>query len=844
MDLEQTKLSRQEWNNLETPVSDEEKTILDIIDKGYDNMDLSTNKNLSLNQLLKIEVTESIDLYLYNKYFKKDIDNIQKKYGITKKEKDDNVFKSIKLQKIKSADMVRLQNIDNTIERNHDIIFECTLIDLYKTMLKCYKKQDNRYVTSLYTLMQLLNTNIRNVNKNLKNIILTDLNTLKDNIELKQIINEAYIIIEKNPYILDYQDIELFEHQKKIYSFYKEKEKINPSLVLYKAPTGTGKTMTPIGLSNEYKIIFVCVARHIGLALAKSAISMRKKIAFGFGCEYEEQIRLHNNSAKSFHRHIQNYHTGECSCGRPIKFCKATDGSYITFKDGSRKIDNSDGSEVDIMICDVKSYLTCMNYMLQFNQREDIITFWDEPTITLDNTDHELHPILSNNWRCNVIPNLILSCATLPQYNEIHNVIDSFKKDWGYNTIVEDITSYDFKKSIPIINKDLKYVNIHTLYDYTQYNEMQNCISYVRNNYTLLRYFELNSIIKFINACIKKIDIQDNLKLHTYFNNEITNIKMNSIKMYYIDLIDSLSQEQYKIIYTYLAEKGTLNKLAYTDKSKGVQFTTSDAHTLTDGPTIFLCNDIEKISKFYLQQSKIPDDVFKTMLVKITKNDKIMKEIENVEKLIANKEEKNSVSNIDDGKSKRSSADIKKVDKEDQEWYNKINRLRKDIMLITLDSKYVPNTVQHQEIWCDKVSNDRFVPKIDEVSTKKIMSLDIDNTLKVLLLLGIGVFMKHSTVDYTEFMKQLAIEQKLFIIIASSDYIYGTNYQFCHGIIGKDLSDMTQQKTLQSIGRVGRNKIQQTYSVRFRDDELIYKLFNTDNNNIEARNMVKLFTNE
>ena len=88
MDLEQNKLSRQEWNNLETPVSNDEKTILDIIDKGYDNIDLSTNKNLSLNQLLKIEVTESIDLYLYNKYFKSDIDNIQKKYGITKKEKE------------------------------------------------------------------------------------------------------------------------------------------------------------------------------------------------------------------------------------------------------------------------------------------------------------------------------------------------------------------------------------------------------------------------------------------------------------------------------------------------------------------------------------------------------------------------------------------------------------------------------------------------------------------------------------------------------------------------------------------------------------------------------------
>ena len=47
-----------------------------------------------------------------------------------------------------------------------------------------------------------------------------------------------------------------------------------------------------------------------------------------------------------------------------------------------------------------------------------------------------------------------------------------------------------------------------------------------------------------------------------------------------------------------------------------------------------------------------------------------------------------------------------------------------------------------------------------------------------------------------EIMKRLATEQKLFLIIASSDYIYSTNYQLCHGVIGKDLNNMTQQKTI------------------------------------------------
>ena len=51
-------------------------------------------------------------------------------------------------------------------------------------------------------------------------------------------------------------------------------------------------------------------------------------------------------------------------------------------------------------------------------------------------------------------------------------------------------------------------------------------------------------------------------------------------------------------------------------------------------------------------------------------------------------------------------------------------------------------------------------------------------------------------------MKELATTQKLFMIIASTDYIFGTNYQFCHGYISKDLEAMTQEKAIQAVGRV------------------------------------------
>jgi hypothetical protein len=107
-------------------------------------------------------------------------------------------------------------------------------------------------------------------------------------------------------------------------------------------------------------------------------------------------------------------------------------------------------------------------------------------------------------------------------------------------------------------------------------------------------------------------------------------------------------------------------------------------------------------------------------------------------------------------------------------------------------------------------------------------------------MMGIGVFINHDNITYTEIMKKLADEQKLYMIIASSDYIYGTNYQFCHGFLSKDL-DLTQEKIIQAMGRIGRNNIQQTYTIRFRDDEQILKLFTSETDKPEIINMNKLF---
>ena len=130
------------------------------------------------------------------------------------------------------------------------------------------------------------------------------------------------------------------------------------------------------------------------------------------------------------------------------------------------------------------------------------------------------------------------------------------------------------------------------------------------------------------------------------------------------------------------------------------------------------------------------------------------------------------------------------------------------------------NDLKSVDILTRKRIERAFTSDIEDEIVEKIMVLNvIDNIWKLLLLLGIGLFSR----IYKDIMKKLASDQKLYLIIANGDYIYGTNYQFCHGFIGKDVEQMTQEKAIQAFGRIGRNKLQQTYTVRLRDDTLSKK---------------------
>ena len=180
----------------------------------------------------------------------------------------------------------------------------------------------------------------------------------------------------------------------------------------------------------------------------------------------------------------------------------------------------------------------------------------------------------------------------------------------------------------------------------------------------------------------------------------------------------------------------------------------------------------------------------------------------------------------------------------------KVAGLKSQIKPINLRKVYIPNTEQHINNLhdlklVDNITRKRidraFTSEIEDEVVEKIMVLNINDEWKILLLMGIGVFADDNCKEYKDIMKKLAQEQKLYLILASSDYIYGTNYQFCHGYLSKDLANMTQEKMLQAFGRVGRKNNQLEYTLRLRDTSLIEKLYTKEEDKKEIYNMNRLF---
>ena len=841
--LIQMKLTGEEWNGVEIMEPEDEMRILRLIIDGFHDVNRVFNPYQSLISRLKITMTPEMEDYLFDEYFKKRVERVIVLGGFKVGAFE---VKARSKKTMKKMDMMRIQNMNTTFGGSGDTYdhFIMDTIELAVTTKPAVAVAGvtvapNEWMKHYYTLKLMLQKSVVDINSHIVDFANFILQEYLADIEIAGFLRNAYRYIEQNDNVFKYADFQLYDHQKQLFTIAKRPD---AKLVLYIAPTGTGKTLSPLGLSEKYKIIFVCAARHVGLALAKAAISVKKRIAFAFGCSNIDDIRLHYFAAKEA---IRDKRSGRI-----------------------RKVDNSIGDNVEIMICDIRSYLLAMRYMMAFHPLDNLLMYWDEPTISLDYAEHALHPIIHRNWSGNLIPNVVLSSATLPREGEIADVIQDFKvKFHDKGAEVYSVVSHDFKKSIPIVNQGGFIELPHYMFG-DDYDRVLECVEHCKTYKTLMRYFDLREILRFIGLVTKRFDDDDDddsesddsetedrtkdtdpdldldLDLDTDDNRnlaitserylpknmfgDIGDITMTSIKEYYLLLLENIRPKYWTRIYE------TLVGVRKPKFASVVNLSTSDAHTLTDGPTIYLTENVDKVAAFMLQIAKIPNVVMDDIMATIDFNAHVLEEIEKTEKLIKDLEgeSKDPTAGASGGggaseekKTRKFTSDTR-INPETERLHVKVEELRKSVKYTALHDLFVPNRLEHLKRWTSQTAiSNEFTSFVEDDFVEKIMLLNVESHWKLLLLMGIGAITNTTDQKYTDIMKMLAKHQKLYLIITATDYIYGTNYQFCHGYIGKDLEGMSQEKAIQSMGRIGRGAIQQDYTIRVRHDAIIRHIF-------------------
>jgi hypothetical protein len=147
MDFTQKKLTRAEWESIEIPIAPQEKEIVQMICRGYHQLGIRENQHTSLFSLIKISPSKEMEYALYQKYFQPWISHLFPHFSTAPcppsrpEDKHADLNKLLEITKttqaiqLKSADRIRMEHLDETIQQNRAHIFEYLLLELCHSLV-------------------------------------------------------------------------------------------------------------------------------------------------------------------------------------------------------------------------------------------------------------------------------------------------------------------------------------------------------------------------------------------------------------------------------------------------------------------------------------------------------------------------------------------------------------------------------------------------------------------------------------------------------------------------------------------------------------------------------------
>ena len=182
--------------NVEIPVSDQEKQILEVILEGYHNVNLRKNQTQSLLTFMKIEHTSEIEDHLYKQYFERDVQDMVKTYENALANLHFRSTVLLKEEKgrapvIKTRDLIRIQTMDQKIQDYKTRLFEFILLQFCRDILTSYTKKTSDYAFALYTLIQLKKSSISRLNKRVVLFVDEIIRVSSETFQIKDVLHQA-----------------------------------------------------------------------------------------------------------------------------------------------------------------------------------------------------------------------------------------------------------------------------------------------------------------------------------------------------------------------------------------------------------------------------------------------------------------------------------------------------------------------------------------------------------------------------------------------------------------------------------------------------------------------------
>ena len=546
-------------------------------------------------------------------------------------------------------------------------------------------------------------------------------------------------------------------------------------LFCYKAMIGTGKTSFVIALCeyinilrNQQKakgsnpslqLIFTCSVQPVRNQVCRMAYN--KQIPFGMAVMENDRVRIINNYS-----------------------CK------------------NDANRI-LIVADLDTTIELLN------KSQDYILFVDEPTV---GSDVPNHPI--TNAVAKVItmapPITVLCSATLPDVNEISDVIQHFQNR-HHNSEVISVCSKEALIGCEVINFDGSTIAPHN--GCKSVNDLKLIIQNLKEKPFIDRLYTAPVVYRLRERMID-YGVKDIIDLEKYFS-EADSLCQSNIQKAAIELLETLVlTDDNDLIYKVCTPLGKIDI-----QDDDIEETSScDSNCDDEGDIIWETKEKKVINT----DENLPYNL-KLIFTKqayryaggclVTVNDPISFAKEMSEELLYNCDSASKIVGKYKSDRERLEMSISKLKniKNETERLQKEQQVREDnAPKINFPSHLRVNTLRHLAKYAPQMKG-RINTSILQ-SNYNLDSLPLDilvpDWVILLLFAGVGIYSPNNNLlsnDYTKLILNMASDRKLAFLISDENICYGANYPFSHVVIEDEFAEKHSIGTIfQLAGRAGR----------------------------------------